>query len=213
MRSAQERHHLRLKIGREPRERLGCDIDRLYTVATAFDLQALVRLGDIDPSQIELFAKRANQIETPAQKFDFAAAYRGGQHICAQLDSVGDNGVCRSAEAVNALNGNCGGAIAINLRAHAAQAIRKVHDFRLAGGVVDDGCAFGQSGGHHDVFGRTDRGKGEINHSTFETPSRSFCVKIAITQVDVGPHFGQPVGVNIHGSRANSTAPGKDTSA
>ena len=40
-------------------------------------------------------------------------------------------------------------------RAHAVKAIRQVDNFRLTGGIFDNGFTIGQGRGHHQVFSRT----------------------------------------------------------
>ena len=50
-------------------------------------------------------------------------------------------------------NAQRGGAIACNLRAHFAEHFDQVGDFRFARGVVEDGFAVGERGGHQNIFG------------------------------------------------------------
>ena len=202
---AEKRHHLRLKVGREAGERLGRDIDSFYMVGAAFDLETLFRLGHFDAGGVEFFAEGTDEVDAAAQQFDFAAADGGGKHVGAQFDAVGNNGMCRGAEAVDTLDGDCGGAITLNLRAHAAQAIGEIDNFGLAGGVVDDGGAFGQCCGHHDVLGGPHRGEGEVDHGTLEAATRGLGIEIAIAQVDARAHFLKSVGVDVHRTCADGT--------
>ncbi|GIS12422.1 MAG: hypothetical protein CM15mP115_15730 [Alphaproteobacteria bacterium] len=57
-----------------------------------------------------------------------AAGDRGGNGECAGLDPVGDDVVCRIAEAVDTLDRNCIRAVAGDARAHCDQAFGKIAD-------------------------------------------------------------------------------------
>ena len=54
------------------------------------------------------------------------------------------------------------GALAADLRAHAAQALGEVDDLGLAGGVLQHGGAAGEGGGHQHVLGGADRDQREL---------------------------------------------------
>ena len=109
-------------------------------------------------------------------------------------------------QTVHALNLDPAAAVPFNLRAHSTQTIREIHDLGLARGVVDHRRALGQGRSHHDVLGRADRGKGEVDDRTFQCAALRLGVQITVTQVDLCAHQGQTIGVNIHWARTNRAA-------
>ena len=65
----------------------------------------------------------------------------------------------RRVQLIDALDGDDAGAGTVDDGAHLVEHRRQVDDFRLAGGVLDDGRALGERRGHQDVLGRADTGE------------------------------------------------------
>ena len=86
-------------------------------------------------------------------------------------------------QAVNALHGDGAGAFALNLSAHLPQTMRQIDDLWLARGVLQDGGAFGQGGGHQRVLGRADRNKGKLDDRALQPPAGRLGMNIALAQV------------------------------
>ncbi len=89
---------------------------------------------------------------------DFAVGGGGGDGKGGGFDAVGNDLVFRAVQTLDAGHGDGGAARAGDFRAHGVEEIGEVHDLRFAGGAFDDGHAFGQHGGHHDV-GRAQDGR------------------------------------------------------
>ena len=157
---------------------------------------------------MQLFDKGTHQVQPPAQAFHFAPAKGRGQHVGAQLDPVGHNGVCRAVQAVNALHNDLGRTVTFDLGPHGTQTGGQIHDFRLARGVADHRGAPGQRRRHQDILGRPDRGKGQINLGPFQ-PARRLCVQITLAQLNLRAQFLQPENMQIHRPRANRTTTGQ----
>ena len=78
------------------------------------------------------------------------------------------------------------GAGAADLRAHRDQESREVDDLGLARGVFDDGLAFGERRGHHQVFGAGD-GHG-FEHQPRAAQPLGARADVAVLDLDVGAH-------------------------
>ena len=89
-------------------------VDVVEELAEPLDLVVLL-LGNVDPGLVQLLAEGCDQIDAAAKAFDLAAADRRGQHIGAQFDPVGDDGMGRAAQRLHALNGDGRGALALDL--------------------------------------------------------------------------------------------------
>ena len=137
---------------------------------------------------------------------DFAAGDGCGDEVGAGFDAVRQGGVACRFERAHAFDGECRRADAADFRAHRVQAVGEVGDFRLAGGGVEDGRAFGQHSGHQQVFGAGDGG-----HVHDEAGAAQFaaCFDVAFVDVDVGTKRLHTFDVLVHRARADSTAAGQ----
>ena len=59
----------------------------------------------------------------------------------------------RAVQFLHAFDDDAPGAGAFDFRAHLVEEIGEVDDLGFGGGAFDDGDAFGEHGGHHDVVG------------------------------------------------------------
>ncbi len=124
----------------------------------AFAADADGVLADVaaDAALFELREQRAEMRGVAAVDVEIAAGDGAGDEEGSGLDAVGIDAVARAVELVHALHGDGGGACAFNLRAHGDEQGGEVGDFGLAGAVFEDGLAFGEDGGHQQVFGAGD---------------------------------------------------------
>ena len=82
-----------------------------------------------------------------------AAAYGARDEEGSGLDAVREHGVLSAMEPLHPVDGDDGGAGALDFRAEGDEEVREIHDLRLARGVLDDGSAVRQGSGHHEVLG------------------------------------------------------------
>ena len=85
-----------------------------------------------------------------------AAGHAHAHGIGAGLDAVGDDAVLAALQAGDALDAQRRGVDALDLGAHLDEACGDVADLGLGGGVLDDGVALGQHGGHEGGMGGAD---------------------------------------------------------
>ena len=80
---------------------------------------------------IQFLAKSRQKFNFPPQTFHFSTRYRRGQHIGAQLNTVCHNRMSGPMQPVHPLDGDGGGAMPVNLRAHGNQAFGEINDLWL----------------------------------------------------------------------------------
>jgi len=93
---------------------------------------------------------------------------------------------------------------AFDLRAHGDQAVRKINDFGLLRGVLDDGGALCQSRRHHDVLGAGDGD--HVHHDVRALEPAGTGVDVAVFDPDRRTKRLQPADMLIHRPRPNRTA-------
>ena len=111
----------------------------------------------------------------------------------------------RPAKPVHTLNSDRACAVAVNLRTHLTQAVRKIDNLGLTRGVVDHSCALRKGRCHHDILSRPDRSERKVDHRAFEPPAACLGVQIAFPQLNRRAHFLQTISVDVHRARANRT--------
>ena len=148
----EERAHLRLHVGREARIRLGGELEG-GGLAVAGDGEGVAGRLDAVAGADEGVGDGGEVRGIDALEGDLLARDGGGDHEGAGLDAVGDDFVLGAVEFLHAFDDDAPGACALDLRAHLDQEIGEIDDLGLGGGAVDDGDAFGEDGGHHDVVG------------------------------------------------------------
>ena len=111
---------------------------------------------------------------------------------------------------LHAGDGDGGAAGAGDVGAHGVEEFRQVHDFGFAGGAFDDGHAFGQRGGHHDVGGAQHGGAGAAaeKHGVADELSGGG-LHVAVVDVDFGAEGLEAFEVQIDGARADDAAAGQ----
>src|SRR4051812_9899467 len=106
-----------------------------------------------------------------------------GYGIGAGDDAVGHDAVLHRSQTVHTLYFDRRRTNAIDLRAHRCQHGGEIHDLRLAGRVVDHGCALREDRGHQQVLGRANAGKVEPDHRTGQ-PLRHTRVQETVLPLD-----------------------------
>lgn len=102
---------------------------------------------------------------------DAVAKHGSGDEEGAGLDAIRDDDVLGSVEFFDAFDGDAVGACAVDFGSHFDEEVGEVFDLGLRGGSFDDGGAFGQDGGHHDIIRSEDGGAvfaHEIHGAAFE---------------------------------------------
>ena len=111
-----------------------------------------------------------------------------------------------AVQPVDALHFDGGRALARNLRAHPAQALRQIDNLGLACGIFDQRRALGQGRGHQHVFRGPYTGKPQ-RHPRTPQPATGDGMQIAVFQFNLGPQRLKRRDVDIHWPCANGTAP------
>ncbi len=86
--------------------------------------------------------------------------------------------------------------------------MRQIGDFRLAGDVLQRGGAFGEGGGHQQMFGGADGDEGEDDVGAGQ-PAGGAGFDIAAFKFDLRPHGLQPFEVEVHRAGADGIAAGQ----
>ncbi len=106
----------------------------------------------------------------------------------------------------DALDADGGGAGAFDLRAHGVEQGGEVGDFGLAGAVLEDGFAFGEDGGHEQVFGAGDGDLVEDDVAPRQAIGAGF--EVAVVLGDGGAHGFEAFDVEVDGAAADGAAAG-----
>ena len=149
----------------------------------------------------ELLHRHADMGDFNSLKFNFTAGDRGGAQKCARDDTVGNGTPCHRAELLHSLDVYGGSSLAGDLRAHRVQEVAQVRDFRLAGGVFDDGLPFRHRSGHHEVLGARMRGVVQADDRSGKPRGRR--AKQSFLVDHPRPHFAEAIEVEIHRPRSN----------
>ena len=179
---AHQRHELRLQVGRESGERVGGDVCR-PDAAICGDPDAVIILVDGDSAPAQHLEQRIKMPRAGILQCQLAAGDRGGNGECAGLDPVGDDVVSRIGKAVDTLDRNCIHAVAGDARAHCDQAFGKIADLGLARGIHNFGCALGECGRDHRVFGGADRHHRKDDARAGQPAGRP-CLNVAVGELD-----------------------------
>ena len=103
-------------------------------------------------------------------------------------------------------------ACALNLRAHFVQEIGKISDFRLAGAVLQNGFALGQSCGHEQIFSACDRDFVKDNFGAFQPLGCGFNESMFL--LDIRPEALESFDMKVDWAGADgATARQRDTGA
>src|SRR4051812_395822 len=133
-------------------------------------------------------------------EFELAVGDRSGDHERAALDAIGNDSVFAPDEIVNAFDANLRRAVAFDLRAHLDQQFSTVEHFRLTGGADENGFAFSERRGAHDVDRTENRralSAAEVHLAALQ-PAAHFADHVAVFDAELGPELLQPPNVQIY---------------
>lgn len=134
----------------------------------------------------------------------------GGTQVGTRFDAVGDN-VKRldlDEPSIGSVDDQLLGADPLDAHTAAAQYLAKLHHFGFTRGVGDDGFAFGQCGGHHDVGSAGDGDFVKDDMRAFESLA-CFGIDIAPFDGDLRPHHLQCFEVQIDGALPDGATAGQ----
>src|SRR5215472_524703 len=123
------------------------------------------------------------------------------------FDAIGDYAMACTAELCDAAHADGAGASSIDLCAHFREQCSKVDHFGLAGTVLEDGFAVGESGGHQQVFRSGDCDFFEDETAAFQALGGRLDVPVLLGNTSA--EFFQALDVQINGARADGAAAGK----
>src|SRR5580692_8290378 len=115
--------------------------------------------------------------------------------------------MARAFQFAHAFYADGGSACAFDLRSHFIEEVGEVDDFELAGSVLEDGFAIGQSGGHEQVFGAGDGDFVEDDFCAAEARGGGFYV--AVLLLDFCAEEFEAVDVEVDGTLADGAASGE----
>jgi hypothetical protein len=131
---------------------------------------------------------------------------RGGRHVGAGLDLVGDDGIGAAAQLAHAADLDDVGARAGDLRAHGVEEVGEVDDMGLLRAVFDDREAAREHRGEQDVHGRADGDDVEIHMAAGQTALGRVGADIAAGLLDGGAHGLEALDVLVDGADAEVAA-------
>ena len=155
---------------------------------------------------------REHRVERAVVQGDVAVGHRGGAHVRACLDAVGDHAVLDARQRLHALDNDAGRARAADLRAHGVEHAGEVDNLGLARGGFDRGDAAGQGRGGHDVGGAEHRGpEGPAQEHAGPLEAAvggGLGGDIALVEGDLGAQCREPAEVQVDGAVADGAAAG-----
>ncbi len=163
-----EGHVLGLHVGGEAGVLFGGDVGCLMRLAAGADADLVGADVELDAALLELGDEGAEVGGVAAVDVEVAAGDGSGDEEGAGLDAVGVDLVAGAVEFGDALHADGGGAGAFDLCAHGDEEGGEVGDLGLAGTVLEEGFAFGEGGGHEEVFGAGDGDLVEDDVRAFE---------------------------------------------
>ena len=200
-----EGHVLGLHVGREAGVLFGGDVGG-FELAAGADADVVFADVDADTTLFEFGDERAEVLRFSAVDVEVAAGDGAGHEEGSGFDAVGVDAVARSVEFADALDADGAGACAFDFGSHGDEERGEVGDFGLAGAVLEDGLAFGQGGGHEEVFGAGDGDLVEDDVCAFEAVGAGFEVAVV---VDDGRAHGFEAGdVQVDGAATAGAASG-----
>jgi hypothetical protein len=161
------------------------EMSAAYSAAGA-DADVVLADVEADAARLELGDEGAEVGGFTAVYVEVSAGDGTGEEEGAGFDAIGVDAVAGSMEAGLALDLNGAGACAFDLCSHGDEEGGEVGDFGFAGTVFQDGFAFGEGGGHEDVFGAGDGDFVEDDVGSVEAICAGF--EVAVVLGDGGAH-------------------------
>src|SRR5271168_1925739 len=111
---------------------------------------------------------------------EVAAREGSGDQEGAGFDAIGDDAVLRALQFAHTFYADGGRASAFDFCSHFIEQVGEVGDFGLASGILQNGFAFGQSGGHEQVFGSGDGDFVKDDFGAAKASGRGFDVAVLL---------------------------------
>ena len=204
--------HLGLHVGGEAGVGLGRDVgpDGIFG---ATDGDGVVRRSQVPQTAgFEDLSDAREVLGVDALEGDFVFGGHGsGDEKGSGLDAVRNDGVLDAAELVDAFDLDAGRSGSGNFCAHGVEKVSEVDDFGFAGGSGDDGGAFGENGGHHDVVGAEHGGSVFSGHvdGVSDEAATGFEVDVSAVDGDGGSEAFESFEVEVNGTVADDAASGQ----
>ena len=205
-----EGHVLGLHVGGEAGVFLGGDVGGDEFVAVVNADGGMVTNVDGNADGLQLGDDGAEVGGIAVGDGDVAIGDGSSDEERASLDAIGNDGVGGAVELFDAVNLQSGGVVAFDVRAHFAEEMDEVGNFRFASGVLENGGAFSERGSHQKVFSTGNGDFFEHDVGSLEAPViGNFGLNIAVFRGDGGAHFFQGREMQIDGTRTDGAAAGK----
>ena len=152
----------------------------------------------------QLFQHRLQQVGSGIFQFDPAAGHGRRDQVGSGFYPVRQDVVAGSTQFFHALYLDPAGSRSADFRAHAVKAQRQVGHLGFPCGIFDDGSAFCQRCGHHQVFRAGNGHRIEVDISAMQT----FSLRLYVTVVhgNLRAHGGQSFQVQVNRPRTNGAA-------
>jgi hypothetical protein len=138
---------------------------------------------------------------------DVAAGDRARDQVSAALDAVGEDLVRGPMQPLDALDDDTVGAGAADLRSHADEEVREIHDFGLARRILEHRFAVGERCRHHEVLGACHGDRLEHQSRAAQPPRAR--LDVAVLDVNVGAHRLQARHVDVHRAGSDGASAGE----
>ena len=193
---------LGLHIGRECRMRRGTYVNGFRTFTVHIQADPVFAGFNIGTGFAQFCQYRVQRIRLGVAADDLTAGDGCSDQEGPGFDTVRQDAIYTTTQTCNAFNGNTIGALTGDLRAQRIQEVRGIHDLRLAGGVLDDGGAFGQRRCGHDGDGSANAYFVHHDVGAFQTAIHGR-LHIALFQLNFCAQLLKAKNVQVHRTRAN----------
>jgi len=200
-----EGHVLGLHIGGEARVLFRGHVGSLELAAGA-DADVVGTDVDLDTTLFELGDERTEVLRLAAVDVEIATGDGSCDEEGSSFDAVGVDAVTCAVKFGHALDADGGCAGAFDFGTHCDEQGGEVGDLGLPGAVFEDGLAFGQGGGHQEVFGAGDGDLVEDDVRAFEAVGSGF--EVAVVLCDGGTHGFEAADVEVDGAATDGAASG-----
>ncbi len=201
-----ERHVLRLHVGGEAGILFGVHVGGLERLI-AHDADGVGFDRGLDAGFFQLGEDGGEVRGVAAGDVEVAAGERARDDERAGLDAVGNDAVLCAVQLADAFHADRRSTRAFDLRAHGVEQCGEVGDFGLAGAILHDGLAFGERGGHEQVFGAGDGDLVENDFGAVEAVGGGFDVAVFLR--DLCAETLETLDVEIDGAGADGAAAGQ----
>ena len=205
-----EGRELSLHIGGEARVGFRADFGTAWVVG-AGDCDAVGVDGEGIAAVGEGFEEIGHVSRLAAAEGDPFTGDGTGDEEGTGFDAVWNDRVFGAVEFADAVDDDAACAGTFDAGAHAGEEVGEVFDFWFHGSAFDDGGAFGEDGGHHEVAGAEDRGAVFAAHVDFAAAHAidGLDVHVAALDVDVGSELFESAKVEVDRAVADDASAGQ----